>query len=220
MIENYTEIRVPKGDIILSSVAIVVVLLLYLCFLLMGYGSNTPFLCLPLIFLSAIGLVIAAVIQLIVRLHKYWDRYSIGGIILRIFFLVVLLLLTVFYPKGASYLPVLGIRLHVEATGGLDELQEWAIGILDQPEEAVLEGDPNHIKLIKPELYSEQLQKLSPQMVILLEDDGNEPYLQIPEGGGFMPGWGIKIGRPIFQAEEDDSIHLFKWKEGVYGFSL
>ena len=220
MIENYTEIRVPKGDIIFSSIAIVVVLLLYLCFLLLGYGSNIAFLCMPLIFLSAIVLVITAVIQLIVRMHKYWDMYSVGGIILRIFFLIVLLLLTVFYPKGASYLPVLGIRFHVEATGGLDELQEWAIGILDQPEEVVLKGDPNQIKRIKPELYSEQVQKLSPGMVILIQDDSNEPYLQIAKGGGFVPVWGIKIGRPTFEAYGRRSMRLFKWKDGVYGFSL
>jgi hypothetical protein len=220
MIENYTEPEIPKGDIIVSCVAVVVLLLLYLCILLMGYGSNTAFLCMPLIFLSSIGLVIAAVIQLIVRMYKYWVRYSVGGIILRTFFLIVLLSLTVSYPKGARYLPVLGIRLHVEATGGLDELQEWAIGILDQPEEVVLKGDPNHIKRIKPELYSEQVRKLSPGTVILIQDDGNEPCLQIAKGGGFVSIWGIKVGRPTYEVYGRRSMRLYKWRNGVYGFSL
>jgi hypothetical protein len=61
---------------------------------------------------------------------------------------------------------------------------------------------------------------LGQSMVILIEPEGEEPYLQIPLAGGFVPGWGIKVGRPTFRPKDDSSIKVYCWKEGVYGFIL
>ena len=220
MVEHDKNIRLPKGEIRFCLAAMCVIFADYLCVFLTGYGSNTAFLCLPVTFLFGVILVPITLIFLVIRMYKYWDRYSKRGKYLRIFFSIAIPFFIICYPINMKYLPVYGIRLRVATTGGVDELQSWAVNLLEKPREQILAEDDHETKLIKRELYSEQIRQISPPVVYLNETENGEPFLHIPLAGGFFSGWGIKIGRPTFQAEEYGSMYLQKWKDGVYGFSL
>jgi hypothetical protein len=109
----------------------------------------------------------------------------------------------------------------VEITGGVEELQKWAVHILDMPIYEVIDKEAaKHDRyIVRKELYSSQMRKISPGWVSIITYENEEPYLNIPLAGGFFPGWGIRMGRPGFRPPYSESVWFFQWADGVYGFA-
>ena len=119
-------------------------------------------------------------------------------------------------------------------------MQNWAVSVLEKPEDELLlyfdektniiksqikriSSDPNISDQDLPDpvsldlILSDQAKQLG--LVMLAKNDEGERYIHIARGSGFVPGNGIKVGKPSFRADRVKGVHLRCWKDGVYAFS-
>lgn len=217
--------KAPKFDLVLSLTALTLILIVALCFFVLGIGLNPAaqlaFITLPMAFAPSMLIVPASLLFGTWQIVNHRERYSSRQKALRKYLLITILLLSIFYPFWCTCLPVYGIRFGVTLTGGVDELQSWAVHILDMPlDEVVDEEAAKHDHyIVRTDLYSEQMRTISPIQVSIIISEDEEPYLNIPLAGGFFPGWGIRVGRPGFRLKDREGIWVSRWADGVYGFS-
>jgi hypothetical protein len=114
----------------------------------------------------------------------------------------------------------LRMRLAVTFTGGQDELQAWAIKILDEPRGSSGQGSDDRIPR---ERWSEQVRRLKPKWVRIepLFEDGGEA-VRLCYGGGFYH-WNIVVGRPGSRPDPkfNDPDHdewWTRWGDGLYNW--
>jgi hypothetical protein len=214
----------PKIDFIISLIALTWICIVALCLFLLGLNpkpiAGLVFWGFPLMFFFSMLTVPFSLVLGIWSLVKQNVRYKIMQKTIRKFLLIMILLLSLSYPIWSCYLPVYGVRVRVEITGGVDELQKWAIHILDMPIDEVYdkEAAKNGVHIIRKELYSPQMLKISPGWVNIITYENEEPFLNILLAGGFLPGWGIRVGHPSFRPPYSDGVRYFQWSNGVYGF--
>jgi hypothetical protein len=229
--EGKTTRKVPRSDVWVGLTAIVLIILHDLFWFMAGYNPNLPsalefvaFCAGALLFLGATIIVLASLVMLFIRWIRYWPYYSKRDRLMRAGLAVVILLRVLCHPTIMQHAPLLGVRLKVATTGGVDELQKWAVKILDMPiEEVVSEEDlARDFLRVKKDLYSEQVRQIATMWVFIGESDDGERSLNFPLAGGFVPGWSIRVGRPGFRGDSDsDSDALVqRWGDGVYGFSF
>jgi hypothetical protein len=212
---------------VLSLTALVFIIAIALCFFLFGLLRLGPFAGLalffifPVLFFFAMLIVPLSVVFGIWCIKKRADRYTAVQKLIRTCLLIAVLLLSLSYPFWCARLPVYGVRVCVAITGGVDELQNWAVHILDMPIEEVYDKEEakHGTYIIRRELYSPQMRKISQGEVYIISYENEEPYLNIVLAGGFFPGWGIRVGRPDFRPPYSGSIWYSKWADGVYGFA-
>jgi hypothetical protein len=215
--------KVPKSEIWVGLATVVIIIAHDLCLLVLGYGSGYgEFVALPLLFLVGIFMVAVSVIMLARGLRRSRLRYSKVGVVMRALLLIAILLRVLYHPTVTRYMPLVGVRLKVQTTGGVGELQKWAIMILDMPiEEVVPEEDlARDFLRVKKELYSEQVRQIATMFAYIGESDDGEKYINFPLAGGFFNGWGIRVGKPGFREDTNGEALVQRWGDGVYGFSL
>ena len=227
--DNFTiscqEQKAPKIDLVLLLIALVLIIAVALCFFLLGLRLNPvaglAFWGLPLFFFFSMLIVPLSFIFGTWSIVKQRNRYTTLQRIIRKCLLIMILLLSLSYPIWYNRLPLYGVRVCVETTGGVDELQKWAVHILDMPVAEVIDEETakHDMHIVREDLYSPQMRKISPGMVYIITYENEEPYLNIPLAGGFLPGWGIRVGRPGFYPQEIEGGLLFRWADGVYGFA-
>jgi len=221
--------KVSRLDIWVGLAAVVLIILHDLSWFMAGYNPNLPsvlefiaFCASAFIFLGAAITVLVSLVMLFIRWVRYWPHYSKRDSRIRAGLAAVILLRVLCHPTVMQYAPLLGVRLKVATTGGVDELQKWAVKILDMPIEEVV--DEEYIKselfIVKKNLYSEQVRQIATMWVSIGESDDGERSLNFPLAGGFVPGWSIRVGRPGFRGDIDSDALVQRWGDGVYGFSF
>jgi len=155
-------------DVILAVAALIVAGLQAADLFLMGLGLGGYFILYGAMGLSVLGPV--ALIAILLTVNRKMEQMKRRERVLRGILLICLLLVGAFYAFSPgfmmSYLPTdLGMRLKVSVTGGVDELQKWAVDILESPQEEVVETESR--TSIKKELYSEQVKRLGRQYVFI-----------------------------------------------------
>lgn len=217
--------KASKLDIVLSLIALVLIIAVALCFFLLGLRlgplAGLAFWGLPLFFFFSMLIVPLSLVFGTWSIVKKRNRYTTLQRMIRKCLLITILLLSLSYPIWYNRLPLYGVRVCVEVTGGVDELQKWAVRILDMPVDEVIdeEAAKHDMYIVRKDLYSPQMRKISTGTVYIITHENGGPYLNIPLAGGFFPGWGIRVGRPGFCPQEIEGGLLFRWADGVYGFS-
>lgn len=215
-------VKVPRSDVWVGIATVVIIIAHDLCLLVLGYGLGYgEFVALPLLFLVGITMVPVSVVMLVRGLRRSRPRYNKGGVVLRALLVIAILLRVLGHSLLITYIPLSGVRLKVATTGGVDQLQKWAVKILDMPiEEVVPEEDlARDFLRVKNELYSEQVRRIATMWTSIGESDDGERYINFPLAGGFVPGWGIRVGKPGFRGDTDGEALVQRWGDGVYGFS-
>jgi hypothetical protein len=206
-------------DVVLAVIALIVAGLQAADLFLLGLGLGGYFILYGAMGLSVLGP--AALIVMLLRVGRNMEQMNRKARVLRGVLLICLLLVGAFYVFSPgfmmSYLPTdLGMRLKVSVTGGVDELQKWAVDILESPQEEVVETEST--TSIKKELYSEQVKRLCRQYVFISTGWGDEiRHIKISWGGGFHH-WGILIGPSSFKTGNNERQHVYRWCDGVYGY--
>lgn len=139
------------------------------------------------------------------------------GVLLTI--LVLSFLLTV-GPGNYIRLLDLRARLTVALTGGQEELQAWAVALLDEPR------DPNSPDVwrergVPRERWSKQVRRLRPNQVCVqpvFESEGEGVCLHY--GSSFFHWW-IVVGRPGSRPDlslnaPNSDIFWYRWADGIY----
>jgi hypothetical protein len=217
--------KAPKLDIIFSLIALALIFMVALCFFLFGLDleslAGLVFWGFPLVFFFSMLLVPLSLVFGTWSIVKKRNQYTTLQRFTRKCLLITILLLSLSYPIWCICLPVYGVRVHVEITGGVDELQKWSVRILDMPIDEVIDKEAvkDNMYIVRKELYSPQMRKISPGWVIIITHENEEPYLNIPLAGGFFPGWGIRMGRPGFRPPYSESVRFFQWADGIYGYA-
>jgi hypothetical protein len=162
-------------DVVLAVIALIVAGLQAADLFLTGLGLGGYFILYGEMGLSVLGP--AALIVMLLRVGRDMEQMNRRARVLRGLLLIFLLLVGAFYAFSPgfmmSYLPTdLGMRLKVSVTGGVDELQKWAVDILESPQEEVVETEST--TSIKKQLYSEQVKRLCRRYVYLSTDGGDE----------------------------------------------
>jgi hypothetical protein len=171
-----------------------------------GYGNSLNMgIYMILIFLAGTGLI---------SVPKSFEKFII-------FFLLAILTTggTVFYVfKTGALIQDYAMRLKVDRTGGIEQLQTWANDIFEKPEEDIF-INPN-TPYIKKELLSEQVKDISNYDVVYLHSEPQGKYLRIRVGGGgfIQHSWGIIITSPNTRIEDVYEYGYIKWQDGVYAY--
>ncbi|MBN1764313.1 MAG: hypothetical protein JW860_03570 [Sedimentisphaerales bacterium] len=208
--------RISNTDIALCLVAVILCLFEVVCWFRIGAGKgDVAFHIIPFIMI-AIGLVVlSAWVWTFVSLLRLGHSQKVyGNRWIRAGLLIIIPALAFLSMIGPDWFIISGLRYLVNQTGGTEPLQEWACGILDQPDLIVHDIDENNIWFIKEDLQTDQIRqiRLSKESV-RVERKEDQRYIVIPTGGGgFLPGWGICVGRPTLH------INGYKWSDGVYGW--
>jgi hypothetical protein len=188
-----------------------------------GYGNSQNMgLYMILIFLAGAGLVSVPIsliflISLLVwrwRKSKSFEKFMI-------FFLLVILTTggSVFYVfKKGVQIRDYAMRLKVDRTGGIEQLQAWANNMLERPEDEVLMTPES--PYVNKELLSEQVKAISDMDIVSLHSESQGKYLKIRVGGGgfIQRIWGIIITSPTTNIEDVYEYSYRKWQDGVYAY--
>ena len=168
------------------------------------------------------GLVISpiALIYMIVTLIRKRAQVTVGKVIARFILAVILISASYFFlfAQGTLRIESLTMRTRVALTGGIDQLQDWAVEILEKPFEEVV-TDPNGIfPWLKKELYSKQLKDINPVLVLVISKPEKKYVIIRLMGGGFIESdSGVIVASPSAKVETDRA-RLIKWRDGVYAY--
>jgi hypothetical protein len=207
-------------DVKLAVLALALVAFHALELLLFGFGLATCFV--VLIFFGLILIVPVAAVYLLVAMAVYWKTFTAKQKLIRMALFLSLLLIVLLHLRSPLFLicsPLTdwGIRLRVAISGGVDNLQTWAIEILEKPADEVGESELS-IYRIKKEAMSKQVRGFNASYVYIVPGyQGREPHVRIIWGGGFHH-WGIFVGPRGFHAESDQGQRIYRWCDGVYGY--
>jgi hypothetical protein len=132
-----------------------------------------------------------------------------------------LLLISLFFILSPGFLlsyllTDIGMRLGTAVTGGSDNLQAWAVEILQKPQEEVVEnGSMNYLKT---QFFSKQVHRFETKRVYVVPKRQDEQsHIAIIWGSGFHH-WGILVGPRTFHTVSNDHQHVYRWRDGVYGY--
>jgi len=132
--------------------------------------------------------------------------------------IVVLLPVLTVGPGNYFCLVDLRMRLAVALTGGQDELQAWAISVLDAPHGSLEQAEQGSV----PErIWSKQVRRLKPGRVWIervFDNDGEAVVFGY--GGGFFH-WYIVVGRPGSRPDPklndpNSDNFWYRWADGIY----
>jgi hypothetical protein len=205
-----------SADVILALIALTVVVFHSLDLIAMGFGVGFIF----DVSLAIAMLVPLAVILMLVRIAWRWKNLKTKQRIYRIALILSLILISLFFFFSPGFimnflLTDIGMRLKTASTGGAEQLQAWAIDILEKPQNEIVEDDSSG--RIKEEMLSKQVQLFRSRPIYISSRAGDEEaHIRIIWGSGFHH-WGILVGPPTFQTTSDDRQCVYRWRDGVYG---
>ncbi len=189
----------------------------YVASVLVFGWSGVPILMGLLMFLSLIFGGVSALAGLTLKANRQRPRLRKHiGVLLAI---VALLYLLTIGPGNYFRLIDLRARLAVAVTGGQDELQAWALGLLGKPPEGI-EGDGGYGRV--PKVYwSKQVHRLRPNSVTIAEVfENRQRGVCLNYAGGFFH-WTIVAG-PLYSrpdpalADPNSDNSWFYWADGLY----
>jgi len=133
---------------------------------------------------------------------------------------LLLLIPAMLYMGNYFSLLDLRMRLAVAFTGGKDDLQAWAVALLDGPRDALtLNGSEQWS--VPPKCWSKQVRRLKPHGVRIepMFENGQEGVI-LPYGGGFLH-WQIVVGPPDSRPDRNPTgpprdNFWFRWADGIY----
>jgi hypothetical protein len=186
--------------------------------LLFGYHYHPiPCLLLPLMLVSLLYGGIAVLCGLFLRANRQGARlWKHVGVLVCI---VVLLPVLTVGPGNYFGLIDLRTRLAVARTGGQEQLQAWAIALLDEYSDRM---DPHDMEERVPqEDWSKQVRRLKPDSVhISAVFENAQKGVLLSYGSGFFHWW-IVIGRPGSQPDPklndpNSDNFWYRWADGIY----
>jgi hypothetical protein len=222
-----TPIKITKGLPSLFPKDIHFAIAGVLCFILGSisaffWGLGGPTLLLLFIVFLPMGLIatLISLIYMFFTLVRKWPQLAKPTKTVRFVLAGTLLIFTCFFffADGFTELESLAMRLNVARTGGIDQLQAWAMDVLEKPLEDIIVAPDKYLPLLKDELYSEQVKKMHPMRVRVSSDSDNRYIVIQIGGGGFVQtDWGIVITPPSTSFKTDRA-SLIKWRDGFYAF--
>jgi len=162
-----------------------------------------------------------AVFFMLVRTALWWQKLENKQRIFRTVLILSLVLISLIFILSPGFLmnfwlTDIGMRLKIASTGGAEQLQAWAVDILEKPQNEVVDGDS--MSRIKEEALSKQVRRLYPAYVFVAStSEENGPHIRIIWGGGFHH-WGILVGPPTFHTVSNEGQCVYRWRDGVYGY--
>ncbi len=168
------------------------------------------------------GLVISpiALIYMIVTLIRKRSQVTAGKVIARFVLAVILISVSYFFlfAQGTLRIESLTMRIRIALTGELDQLQNWAVEILEKPFEEVVVDPNGNFPRLKKELYSKQLKDINPVHVWVISGLEKKYVIIRLMGGGFIESdSGVIVASPSAKVETDRA-RLIKWRDGIYAY--
>lgn len=206
-----------SADVILALIALTVVVFHSLDLIAMGFGVGFIF----DVSMSIAMLVPLAVFLMLVRTAWRWKNLKTKQRIFRIALTLSLILISLYFILNPGFLmnfllTDIGMRLKTASTGGAEQLQAWAIDILEKTKDEIV-GDDS-LGRVKKDFLSKQVQHFSKGGIYIASSSGDEEaHIRIIWGSGFHH-WGILVGPPTFQTTSDDRQCVYRWRDGVYGY--
>jgi len=210
-----------NGEPILAAVfAFSMAIVFVLNFFLWGMGFGLS--CFVyLVFPAAIIFGVIAFISANPAKPPYLERSK--RVVVAIFLILEIGIFLFLFCGGFPVLINLGMRLNVARTDGIDELQSWAMDILEKPEAEIF-IDPNdkyslRAGEIKKEFLSKQVMAISTDnhVFIVYKPQGRYVLIRIGGGGFIEFNWGVIISLPDVKIEVENT-NFRKWRDGVYGY--
>lgn len=207
-------------DVILALIALVVIIFHSLDLIAMGFCRGA------FIFdvsMAAVVLVPSAVLFMLVRTALQWRKLKAKQLILRTSLTLSLIVISLYFIFSPGFimnflLTDIGMRLKTASTGGVDQLQAWAVDILQRPQDEIVEDDS--LGSIKKEMLSKQVQSVSGRggnIYVASKTKWKGSHIRIIWGSGFHH-WGILVGPPTFRTSSNDWQCVYRWRDGVYGY--
>lgn len=207
-----------SADVILALIALTVIVFHILELIAMGFGVGGCF-----IFAGSMAMLVLvplAVFFMLVRTALRWKKLKFKQRIFRIALTLSLILISLYFIFSPGFmmnflLTDIGMRLKTASTGGAEQLQVWAVDILEKPRDEIVGNDS--LGRIKKDFLSKQVQRFSSRNIYIASGAEDEQHIRIIWGGGFHH-WGILVGSPTFQTTSDDRQCVYRWRDGVYGY--
>ena len=112
---------------------------------------------------------------------------------------------------------MLGVQAKVAMTGGVAELQSWAVTTIEKASRDVNDIDDLDGQPVARHLWSEQVRKLDPVGASFCVSDTGTPFISITLGISWAPR-GISVGPPTLHFGDANTPHFSEFCPGVYGF--
>lgn len=173
--------------------------------------------------LSFFGAIITSLVFFLCMFWKIreWGLQSAKEKKARLIVFVILACLNAFFLLGGGFVRIqsTAMRTYVAMTGGVKQLQGWAMSILEmEPEDAFHDPESKTSMLLKEDAYSEQVKKMRPAHVFMRYRNGSKYLVIRIVGGGFIES---DIGIVVYSEPnlaDTSNATLIKWSEGVYAY--
>ncbi len=180
-------------------------------------GWPRPCLLMPLALLSLLFGAVAVIAGLILKANRERPHLWIHVAVL----LADIALLYLLSVGPGNYFGLLDLRSRVAValTGGQDELQAWAVGLLAEPREGMIEDGAGW--RVPKEQWSKQVCRLRPGSITIrpvFKD--NQQGVSLNYGGGFFH-WSVVVGPRGSQPnprlnDPNSSDSWIRWSDGIY----
>ena len=195
------------------------------------------------------GMLVAVVVVLVVGGSIVYSvallsvNYKQAGSRLWVLLLMVTLVLIAayFYLPMGGYGSALeaGRRARISSEVGLDELQSWAVKLIDTEGKKLDENSENRssirinsyvVKTVKPGRWAEvatpeyrrlvpkSIRDLNPSRIAVRRGYGDQKHVTISWGVVFGSAWGVFVGAPTYAPARPDT-DLHRWRPGIYGYA-
>ena len=180
-------------------------------------GWPTPCLLMPLALLSLLFGAVVVIAGLILKANR--ERPRLWKHVAVLLADIAMLYLLSLGPGNYFALLDLRSRVAVALTGGQDELQAWAVGLLAEPREGMIENGAGW--RVPKEHWSKQVCRLRPGSITIrpvFKD--NQQGVSLNYGGGFFH-WSVVVGppgsEPSPKLEDPNSLDSWiRWSDGIY----
>lgn len=209
-------------DIVLAFGTLFLIIYNIAALVLLGFGELpiVGWLLIPLPFFSLAILVFtpASVVYLLYSCFRYRKKLSAKQVYFRLILIFILPIIPIFHYISPGFLLNYTVtdtvmRWNVNRNGGMDQLQAWAVEILQKPE---IKKSARHTD-IDSNMKSDQVHQLKGDVFVRPEFSETLSHVDITYGGGFHH-WGIVIGPRTFTPQKDEHYHYIYWQDGIYGY--